>query len=258
MKMTRTLSLRCFSPVFGLLAFAVQAQFLTLKDEGGASVNNGMIDVWCDLTPVPPAVEYDVTCRLNTSSPKVVNMKRYELQIPEGVTWNYYCWGECYAPDTSGDHPVWYAPDVNTLYPDEDFIGFHAYYQPAGVAGNACFRYVWFDDLNPTDTAWVDICFHATPVGIEDHAPTIFNFSAYPVPSNGGNVELTFDAPRAGQQVVVELHDALGQSISTERIRAGQQRLVLSEGRLGPGLVFATLRVDGRAMATRRLVIAGH
>jgi hypothetical protein len=258
MMKTITLLFRSFSLVLGLVALTAQAQFITLKDQQGGTVNSTVIDVWHDLNPVPAAVEYDVTCRLNTTSPKVVNMRRYELQIPTDSTVNYYCWGECYAPAASGTHPVWSAPATNTLYPDEDFIGFHAYYQPLGVEGPACFRFVWFDDLNPTDTVWVDICFHASPVGMEDHARSVFTFNAYPVPSNGGNVELTFDAPRANERMTVELHDALGQLLATERIRTGQQRLVLGEGSLSPGLVFATLRVDGQTKATRRLVLGGH
>lgn len=254
-----TLSLRSIAPALGLVALSAQAQFITLLGEGGSTVNGTVIDVWCDVNPTPSAVEYDVNCMLNTSGPKVVNMRRYELSFPmQDTTYNYYCWGECYAPAVSGTYPVWPAPDVNTLYPTEEFAGFHSYYRPEGLEGSACFRYVWFDDGNPTDTVWVDICYHATPVGMEEHADAALKFNAYPVPSTTGNVELSFDAPRAGQQVYVELHDALGQTIATERIRTGQQRLVLGEGRLAPGLVFATLRVDGQAKATRRLVIAGH
>ena len=245
--------------VLALSSVAAQAQFITLKDEGGNTVNGTVIDFWCDQNPVPAYVGVAVTCVLNNASATIVDMRRYELEFPdEDTTQNYYCWGECYAPAISGTHPVWAAPATNELDPDAEFIGFHAYYVPLGVAGTACFRYVWFDAANPTDTAWTDICFHATPVGMEDLVGSSFAFSAYPVPSTNGNVELNFDAPRTGQQVYVELHDALGQTIATERIRTGQQRLVLGEGRLAPGLVFATLRVDGEAKATRRLVIAGH
>ena len=252
-----TLLFRSLSPVLGLVALTAQAQFITLIDEHGNTVNNTTIDTWWDFntTPVP---EVDVNCILNTESPKVVNMRRYELEIPlADTTFNYYCWGECYAPAVSGTYPVWPAPETNLLYPDEEFPGFHTYFNPDSVVGTACFRFVWFDDGNPSDTAWVDICFHATPVGMEDLARSVFTFNAYPVPSNGGNVELTFDAPRASERMTVELHDALGQLLATERIRTGQQRLVLGEGSLSPGLVFATLRVDGRMKATRRLVL-GH
>ena len=244
--------------VLALSAVAAQAQLITLKDAWGNTVNSTVVDKWCDANPVPATVEVDISCQLNSTSTTVVNMTRYELSFPPGGTINYYCWGECYAPAVSGTHPEWPAPATNTLHANEEFEGFHAYYQPMGIEGTACFRYVWFDDADRNDSVWVDICFRATAVGMEDLAGTSFKFNAYPVPSNGGNVELNFDAPRTGQQVYVELHDALGQTIATERIRTGQQRLVLGEGRLAPGLVFATLRVDGEAKATRRLVITGH
>lgn len=258
MRKTTTLCSLGLAFMFGAASFSVKAQFITLINEGGTVVNGQVIDHWHDLDPVPSAVEVDVTCVLNNATETVVNMRRYELQIPEDTTYNYYCWGECYAPALSGTHPVWPAPATNGLTPLEEFIGFHAYYQPMGVEGVACFRYVWFDDANPTDTTWVDICFHASPVGMEDLSRGTFTFNAYPVPSNGGNVELTFDAPRASERMMVELHDALGQLLATERIRTGQQRLVLGEGSLSPGLVFATLRVDGQTKATRRLVLGGH
>lgn len=258
MKKTLTPSTRSLAFIPVLLAFTAKSQLLTLTDPWGNNVTNGNITYSCDANPVPPAVELDVNCTLNTSGPKVVNMRRYELQIPEDSTVNYYCWGECYAPAASGTHPEWPAPDVNTLYPGEVFIGFHAYYMPLGVVGPACFRYVWFDDNNTNDSVWVDICFNASPVGLEEVTASNVKFNAYPVPSVGGSVELNFTAPRAGQQMFVELHDALGQLLTTERIRTGQQRLMLSEGDLASGLVFATLRLDGRALATRRLVISGH
>jgi hypothetical protein len=258
--MRKTITLRSFGLTFvlGAVSIAAQGQFLTLTDEWGNVVNGQVIEKWHDVNPVPSTVEVDVACHLNNATVTTVNMRRYELQIPEDTTYNYYCWGECYAPAMSGVHPLWGAPATNDLHPSEDFEGFHAYYQPMGVEGPACFRFVWFDDANPTDTTWVDICFHASPVGMEDHARSAFTFNAYPVPSNGGNVELTFDAPRANERMTVELHDALGQLLATERIRTGQQRLVLGEGSLSPGLVFATLRVDGQTKATRRLVLGGH
>lgn len=258
MRKTTTLRSFGFTFVLGAVSLAAQGQFITLTDEWGNVVNGQVIEKWHDLSPSPPAVEVDVECVLNNSAITSVNMRRYELQIPAGTTYNYYCWGECYAPALSGTHPVWPAPQSNNLTPAEDYAGFHAYYQPMGVEGAACFRYVWFDDANPSDTTWVDICFNASPVGMEDHERNAFTFNAYPVPSNGGNVELTFDAPRANERMTVDLHDALGQLLATERIRTGQQRLVLGEGSLSPGLVFATLRVDGRTKATRRLVLGGH
>ena len=257
MRKTTTLLTHALPVVLMLGAPAAKAQFITLMDDWGNTVNSSVINVWIAQDPAP-AHEVDVHCQLNNASNTVVNMTRYELSYPSTETINYYCWGECYAPAQSGTHPEWPAPMTNTLHANEFFEGFHGYYAPNGVPGQACFRYVWFDDNNPTDSVWVDICWNATPVGVVERTGDSFAFNAYPVPSNGGNVELTFDAPRPNERMVVELHDALGQLISSQVVRTGQQRMVLGEQTSASGLVFATLRVDGRAVATRRLVLGGH
>lgn len=241
-----------------LSSLSVQGQLVLLTDDWGNTVNNSVVSVWVNNNASPAPVVY-LTSRLQASESKVVNLKRYELEFPnEDTTKNYFCWGECYAPAISGTYPLWFAIEAVEMAPNVDFNGFHAYYSPMGVNGPAAFRYVWFDEANPNDSTWADIVFNATPVGISDLAAQAVEFNAYPVPSTGGQVELTFDAPRTGQQTVVRFHDALGQLLTTENIRTGQQRLSLGEGRLAPGLVFATLVVNGQERATRRLVISGH
>lgn len=257
MKKTLTLSFRSLAPLAGLVAISAQAQFLTLTDDWGSVVNGQTIERWVDASAMPDPVVY-VHCVVAGSSPVVVQVRRYEVEIPEELTMNYFCWGECYAPDTSGDHPYWQGMENQTLFPAEPYDGFHAYYRALGVQGPATFRYVWFNTMNENDSVFVDIVFHGSAVGIEESASAVSKFEAYPVPSGGRPVELKFDAPRSGQQVEVEFHDALGRSLRRDRVRAGQQRLILEDGQLQPGLVFATLRVNGVARATRRLVINGH
>lgn len=253
-----TLIFRSAVAACALSSLSVQGQLVLLTDDWGNTVNNTVVSVWVDNNAAPTP-EVDLLCNLQASVPTVINVKRYELEFPnEDTTKNYFCWGECYAPAISGTHPLWYALETVELQPNSDFTGFHAYYNAMGLNGPAAFRYVWFDEANPNDSTWADIVFNATPVGISDLAAQEVTFNAYPVPSIGGQVQLTFDAPRTGQQMMVRFHDALGQLVGTESIRTGQQRLTLGEGRLAPGLVFATLVVNGQELATRRLVISGH
>jgi hypothetical protein len=234
-----------------------QAQLLTLTNaEQNVTYNEGVIDVWA--AAADGQMELDVTCVLAAGAPKVINIRRYEVSLPAAPTENSFCWGECYNSVASGTHPTWYAPTTETLFPATPFAGFHGYYHPLGVEGTAVFRYVWFDDNLPTDSVWMDIAFHATGVGISESPAGVVRFDAFPVPSAGSAVGLTFDAPRSGQNAVVECRDALGQLVSTDRLRTGQQRFTLAEGRLPLGLWFVSLRVDGRVKATRRLVITAR
>jgi hypothetical protein len=234
-----------------------QAQLLTLSNPDQSVVyNEQLVDVWA--AAVDGQMELDVTCLLEPGNPKVINIRRYEVSLPAAPTENSFCWGECYNSVASGTHPTWYAPTTETLFPATPFTGFHGYYHPLGIEGTAVFRYVWFDDNAPTDSVWMDIAFHATGVGISESPASAVRFDAFPVPSAGGDVNLTFDAPKAGHTAVVECRDALGQLVSTDRLRAGQQRFTMAEGRLPSGLWFVSLRVDGQVKATRRLVITAR
>lgn len=235
-------------------ALAAQAQLIHLTNIDQTATYNGQTEyVWGAVQD--GQMSFDLDCVLNAASPKVINMRRYEVSVPAS-TMNSYCWGECYNSVNSGTHVVWPAPTTRILYPDSLTPGFDAYYDPQGMLGQARFRFVWFDDNNPTDSVWTDVVFAATPVGINEQSVTDAHFTAFPSPSSNGALELTFDPLRTGQEGVVEFHDALGRMVYSERVAMGQQRVSVPAGKLGAGLWFASFRVDGRVTATRRVVVS--
>ncbi len=236
---------------------SAKAQLLTLTDESETvTYNSTLVDVW---GAVPDGqMDMGVTCVLNTATPKVVNMRRYEIATPAGITLNSYCWYECYNSDTTGDHPLWPAPGTVTMFPGTPDHNFHAYFDPNGNMGVAYFRFVWFNDADETDSVWMDIRFHATPVGINEVAAAAPALMAYPDPSNGGPVTLAINAPHAAQRMTLRVHNALGECVRTMTIGAAQRSVVIGPGDLTAGVWFATLEADGRAVSTKRFVIAGH
>jgi hypothetical protein len=62
---------------------------------------------------------------------------------------------------------------------------------------------------------------------------------------------------RAGQEGRVEFYDLLGGLLFNEPLSQGQQHFILPAGKLNAGTWFASLRVDGRIVATRRVVVVG-
>ena len=230
---------------------------ITLQDPGQTMIyNTTTVHVWGDNSS--GQLGFPVTCVLNALTPKIINVKRYELAIPSGITLNSFCWGECYNADTTGDHPVWYAPSTVTMFHGTPTNGFDAYYDSQGQTNECAFRFVWFDDGNPTDSVWMDVVFHVTAVGVPEVVAPASALSIYPSPASDGPVHFAIGAQRPGQRLTLQLHDALGARVRSIAVVAGQKDVTIGAGELPAGAWFASLEADGRVVSTRRFVIAHH
>ncbi len=225
---------------------------IELKNANGDVMNGTTVEVWgnadstvmeCDLAAVNTAV-----------SSQSFKLKRYEVSVPATTT-NYYCWSVCFLPSPSGTHPLWVAADPVSLPPNTLYHGFHSYYVPNDVIGVACFRFIWYVESNPNDSAFVDICFHATPAGISGQVVTLPRFEAFPNPSFNSAITFSCDAARSNEHRSLVISSALGERVLSKAIAPSQHSAVLGEGELPEGLWFASLEVNGSAIATRRVVI---
>lgn len=225
---------------------------LTLTDENDEVVTNGSVTMPISADQAEAIVH--LTATLNGSVNRQVNVKRYELSYQEG-SMNYFCWHECYGPQDGGSLPLWVAPDAQGLTAGEPFVGFGAYYQPYGAAGSATYRYVWYAVSDPDDSVHVDITFDAAPVGIRENTALVRSFDAFPNPSSNGTVTLSYDLQQAPAGTRLVVYNMLGERALVRTIGAAQGRITLGTGELSAGVWFATLESNGRAVATRRVVI---
>ncbi len=238
-----------------ILSLQLAAQGLvTLTDEGGAVVNGTLIHhVSADLNGTD-------TVSLFTSivGDQAVDIKvrRYEIW-PVAGSYNFYCWGTCFIDVPSGTNPTWETPFYENLAPGENYNGFHAYHRPTGNAGTARFRFVWFDRTDPTsaDSSWVDIDFGGS-VGLDENAPVTTTLEAWPNPSAGNDVFVNYDMNKPVQGAEIVLYNVLGDKVRRQSISAIQGRAVISTTSLGAGVYFANLEVNGRMIATRRVIIS--
>jgi hypothetical protein len=249
--MLRSFTLIALSASFPLLAGA--QGLLTLTDEDNADVTNGSVtmNIAADMN------EYIVhlTATLNGSVNRSVNVKRYEVAYGEG-SMNYFCWNECYGAEMGGDVPFWVAPDAQGLQAGTPFTGFGSYYQPTGSNADAHYRFVWYAVSDPNDSVYVDIFYDVAPVGIRENTSLVRSFEAFPNPSANGNVTLSYDLQQAPVGTRLVVYNMLGERALTRTIGAAQGRVVLGTGELSAGVWFAALESNGRAIATKRLVIA--
>ncbi len=237
-----------------LLAVPSHAQLLNVKNDNGDIVNSTQISMAVDS--LDGVMLLDLPTVLNGDVLKNVKMRRYELSAPDS-SYNYFCWGDCWLASIAHSHMIWSSIGGIDMTPGVPYHGFHAYHEPRGHAGTACFRFVWYDQANVNDTVWVDICFAAEEVGIAEQAITHERMDVYPTPS-ASDVTFTFEGTSVGARRELVLRDALGQRVRSIRLADGQRTMELTDSELGTGVWFATLERDGVAVTTRRFVITGH
>ena len=247
MKATTTLAaLLCSATLFA------QSDLVTLHDTNGVVVNGTTIIVYGSASSF--VLEQDIEAELTGSVARNINVRRRELNVVTGSK-NYFCWGVCYLARLSGATPLWISNDPVLMSPGVVANNFHAYYRPEGNASYCCFQYVWFDMSNPSDTAWVNICFDTqTFTGVEEveAAPSL---SAYPNPVAGGDVTFTYDVAGGVGGAQLVLYNALGERAVVRSVSTSNGRATVPTANLAPGVWFAALEQNGRMIATRRLVV---
>lgn len=242
------------------MALAVGAQAQTvpvaLLDADGNLMNGQTMHVVAELNGDPyQTLQQALTTRNITDQTRAINVKRYELDVLPG-TQNYFCWTLCYDAVDAGDRDVWVAHQSVTLVPGEEFDGFYGDYLPNGITGTSSFRFVWFD-VDTEDSTSVDVVFTALePSGVEELV-AVRGFSAYPNPSTEGSVTFDYDlAPAAATGAQLALYNLLGERKLVKPLGAAQGRVQVTDGELDSGVWFAVLERDGKAMATKRVVVA--
>lgn len=230
------------------------AQLATLVDDFGNTVNGELMVHWGDNETPDQSVSVSVV--LNGAESKVINVRRYELEV-EPSTQNYFCWAVCYGPVDAGELPVWHALGQHSLplEPGVPANNFHAYHSPMGVIGNSTYRYVWFDTNAPNDSVWVDIQFAVTSVGIEENTAEA-GLTIYPNPVTTNEVMISYQLTGGITNGVVAFRNMVGQVVLTQPINSAVGKLVLPVADLPAGVYFATIEHQERIMATQRVVIS--
>jgi len=187
------------------------------------------------------------------SSNMVVNVKRYETSV-QANTSNFFCWGICYGSQPVGTHPLWVMSDVIDMDPGVEIDNFSAYHQPQGNVGVSCFLYVWYDTADPNDSTWVNICFDSESVGIEESG-VVSKLNVYPNPSLGSvNFDIALESFATDAKLII--HNLLGERVWSTSIMNNEQKIVLGEGELTPGIYFYSIEANGRVAITEKLIIA--
>jgi hypothetical protein len=225
-----------------------------IEDAGGNMVNGTTVIYYGDAEA--PVLEVGAYVTLAAGENRMVNLRRYELDVQPN-TLNYFCWGLCYLEQEAGALPVWqsqpnHALELTAGVPVSDFKAYHV---PNGQLGNSSYRFVWFDVGNPNDTAWVDIEFRSSPVGVEEFGTGVRTFNIFPNPSMGNDVRITVDLEGGLEGTSLVVYNALGGQVQASTLASLHARNVLPVAGLPSGIYFAAVQRHGVALATKRFVI---
>ena len=239
-----------------MLAFGftfANAQSIEFRvDSLGSSVNGQFFTV--GGLPNPPGGELikHLWVIQNSGSQMDIGAKVYELSAGPNGSAHTVCWFVCYAPITT----PFTAPDILTVEDDTVRSNFSAHYYPSGSVGCGTYRYVLYDNNNPTDSAYVDIrfCTDGTPTSINDFSENNVEFKTYPNPASD-NLTINYSIDGNPADARVDVFDVLGQRINTYKLSNNEGRLGIDVSALNSGVYFYTIKVNGQAVKTERVMV---
>jgi hypothetical protein len=159
-----------------------------------------------------------------------------------------FCWGTtCYPPGTLVSS---YAETMQAGATDSTFIG---YIFPNGHNGISVVRYLFYDLSNASDTVSVTLTYDIT-TGIPELTSKATVTNAYPNPADGVT-SLSYSVNPSKDARLV-FYNMLGSVVKEIKLTDRQSALVISTSDLKSGVYFYSLVVDGKSMASKKLVVA--
>lgn len=228
-----------FAAVYGI------AQSISLADSTGPLANGATIV----RTGTPDALEIVayVFVKNNTANALDIHLKKVELSMVAGSI-NTFCWGACFGPS------VYQTPNPFTVAGNTtDSVNFTGHYTPMGTPGISYMRYVFFNAANPNDSAWVNVDFHAFPLGLDSPVVAANLSNAYPNPAS--NLAYFTYSMNGSNAAKVLVRNILGTTVREVALSGSEGKAALQVSDLPDGVYFYSLMADGKMLQTRKLVV---
>lgn len=182
-----------------------------------------------------------------SNRPLNVHVKRLDVNYNALTDSNAICWGICYTTATSQ------TPFASPMQPDsvyEEFSG-HVYPDLDGVLYSGPITYVFFDEINPTDSIAHTIWYTLTSNFGEEEAAAI-EFSVYPNPAKD---VLTLQADRGVQTGDVLRITSLEGRVVQEEVLSQLGAQTIDVSTLSSGVYMYSLSRDQQQLLAKKLVI---
>lgn len=174
-----------------------------------------------------------------------ISVRRYILNEPNGSK-NWFCWTLCYQSSVSVSDPLVY--QANEI--DNDFYGD---YWPNGVPGTAVMKYTFYKTYDPTDSVQLTVNYVAEVQSVENSKPATLG-AAYPNPAKDfTSFEYNLNSGSSG---AIQIYDMTGNLVRSKALTESSGNVKMNLEDLTAGVYFYSFVVDGKAIATKRLVVS--
>ncbi len=191
-----------------------------------------------------------ITIKNNSDEPLRLAVRILESDFDESVLRPNICLGEQCVQENG-------ILEINTLEAGEilDKLSFSLKAGQQDMQGEL--RYLIFDTDNPSDVLESSIRFHIqgeSPAGIMYQRPDMKISNAYPNPIvNNASIDYTIDSYDHVAKIMVM--NLLGNKVMEFDLLRGQHNLKIPAEQLSNGIYFYTLQLDGKNVATRKIVV---
>lgn len=238
---------------FAAITSLVSAQSsFTFTDNTIGVMNGGTYHFWVSSTVTDSRI-YSVS---NTSSSNVsAKVRKSVLQLNDAGATTWFCTDQnCYAPATVLSNATTMGASGGSFDLTIDF-------NPNSVVGTGVteVRYSVINQSNTADSAWFVIVYHLSnsPTGVASTVntkPSVSNPMPNPASSMFSMNYKLGNASVNGAKVVV--YNMLGAVVMETLVSETEGAIKMDVSTLDQGIYFCTLESDGKALATRRLVVS--
>ena len=227
-----------------------QTSFLVTDPNTGSPANTQYY-FWVGANDPTVTLEFPVK---NTSSNTIKSRVNKNVITTVSGQDIYFCYGSnCYTPFVFNSNPVNLTPGQQ-LPNGTGTYGVRTDFDANGVVGLSIVRYTLYDSLNHADSISVTITYNVTPNSIKNASVAALNLNASPNPASN-SVNFNYDLNSA-TNASVRIYNSLGNLVKTVSLSGNSKNTQVDVSALEEGFYFYSVISDGKAVLTRRLVIA--
>lgn len=189
---------------------------------------------------------------VTNNNPNAVTAKvRKAIQSQQSGQTFYFCTDvNCYSPTTnlSGNVSMTASGGAFDLITD---------FTPNATTGISTVRYSVFNVNTPSDSVFFFIEYHVSPTGIANHSMVKANIGTpNPNPASSTfNMTYNLGSSFGKGEAKLVVYNMLGAKVSSETLIDAEGNVRMDVSTFEAGVYFTSLEVDGKQVATKRLVV---
>jgi len=240
-----------FFYLFSFLAFYGYSQSLSLSNAAGPIEPNSTII----QAGTPDSTELVTYLNVINSGGRAARIvcKKSEIGLMEDTEVTFCFGGICYFYTTEVSDPS------DPIEPGDSITDFSGHYNRSDwepiPSGESVVRWTFFVNGDENDSVSVTIKYTTYPLGIEK--PIAFQgslSSGYPNPANE-NVTFHYMAP-TGLQGNLMIRNLVGSAVKDVMLPSSDGKITIPTADLPGGIYFCSLMVDGKVLATKKLMVS--